>query len=107
MGVRNGTLEAIDTSELDNLIGKIELIDVREHYEYRKSSIQTSKNIPMRQLLAEPEKYLDKNKKYYIICQTGVRSYRVVSELVTQGYQVVNVLGGVGGYNGKYKVDNN
>lgn len=37
----------INVNELDNLIGKIELIDIREPYEYNSGSIKTAKNTPM------------------------------------------------------------
>lgn len=37
----------INVNELDNLIGKIELIDIRETYEYNSGSIKTAKNTPM------------------------------------------------------------
>ena len=33
----------INVNELDNLIGKIELIDIREPFEYNSGSIKTAK----------------------------------------------------------------
>ena len=91
---------AIAANELDGLIGKINLIDIREVYEFAGGHIQTAKNIPMGELLAHPEKYLNKAEKYYLICQSGMRSGRTVSALQKLGYQVVNVKGGMGAYNG-------
>jgi rhodanese-related sulfurtransferase len=92
--------QVIHVNDLDRLLGKIELIDIREPYEYKSGSIQTAKNIPMGILLDNPEKYLMKNKTYYIICQSGGRSGRATKILKQQGYQVVNVAGGVGSYVG-------
>lgn len=92
--------QVIHVNDLDNLIGKIELIDIREPYEYKSGSIKTAKNIPMRNLLENPEKYLIKEKTYYIMCQSGGRSGRTTKLLEKQGYQVVNVAGGMGSYVG-------
>ena len=43
--------KVINVNDIDNLIGKIDLIDIREPFEYRGGSIKTAKNIPMGQLL--------------------------------------------------------
>ena len=92
--------KAINVNDLDELIGKIELIDIRESYEYRTGSIRTAKNIPMGTLLNAPERYLIKDKTYYIMCQSGGRSGNAVRVLERQGYDVINVSGGVGSYVG-------
>jgi rhodanese-related sulfurtransferase len=93
--------KSVNVNDLDKLIGKIELIDIRETYEYAGGSIQTAKNIPMGDLLSEPEKYLSKEKTYYILCQSGARSARTTGSLAKQGYNAVNVSGGMGSYFGK------
>ncbi|MDO5516703.1 MAG: rhodanese-like domain-containing protein [Clostridium sp.] len=90
----------IDVNKIDELLGNIELIDIREDYEYNEGSIRTAKNIPMRELLMDPEEYLEKDKKYYILCRSGVRSARTCLELREEGYDVVNVSGGVIDYRG-------
>ena len=48
----------------------------------------------MGNLLIEPEKYMSKDKTYYIICQSGARSARTVDALTKQGFDVVNVSNG-------------
>ena len=88
--------QVINVNEIDNLLGKIELIDIREPYEYKEGSIKTAKNIPMNTLVNDAEKYLSKEKKYYIVCQSGGRSSRTCSLLRKNGYDVINVSGGVG-----------
>jgi rhodanese-related sulfurtransferase len=100
-GIFNKNSEkVINVNDIDNLIGKIDLIDIREPFEYRAGSLKTAKNIPMRDLLEKPEKYLDKNKEYYIVCQSGGRSLRACHQLNGLGFDVVNVAGGVGSYSG-------
>lgn len=60
--LRKDTGKAINVNDIDNLIGKIELIDIREDYEYKGGSIKTAKNIPMDEILDKPDKYLKKIK---------------------------------------------
>lgn len=92
--------KVINVNDMDNLIGKVELIDIREPYEYRGGSLKTAKNIPMGNLSANPEKYLAKDKTYYIMCQSGGRSGMLTRILTKQGYSVINVAGGMGSYVG-------
>ena len=92
--------KVINVNDIDNLLGKIDLIDIREKYEYASGSRKGSKNIPMGDLLNDPEKYLNKNKEYYIMCQSGGRSARATSVLSNQGFDVINVAGGMGSYVG-------
>ncbi|MDF2905296.1 MAG: Rhodanese domain protein [Herbinix sp.] len=93
-------VNSIHINEIDDILEEINLIDIREPYECAHSSINGSRNIPMGQLLAHPEKYLDKNHKYHIMCQSGGRSSSTVSALVRAGFNVINVKGGMGGYSG-------
>lgn len=88
----------IRASELKGLIGKVNIIDIRKNYLYNFGSIPSSKNIPISYLTLEPEKYLDKNKEYYIYCSSGMQSPKVCAELTSKGYKVVNVLGGYNDY---------
>ena len=90
----------IHVNDIDSLIGKVELIDIREPYEYKGGSLKTAKNIPMGNLLNTPEKYLIKDKTYYIMCQSGARSGSTTKALAKQGFHVVNVAGGFASYTG-------
>lgn len=92
--------KVVNVNDIDNLIEKIELIDIRETYEYEIGSIKNAKNIPMGELLGNPEKYLNKNKEYYIMCQSGGRSTRACNNLRNKGFSVINVSGGMGSYVG-------
>jgi rhodanese-related sulfurtransferase len=90
--------ETISVHDLDDKLGKINLIDVREDYEYRGGHVPKAKNIPMGTILAAPEKYLDKSKEYHIICQSGARSSKTCKSLSDLGYKVINISGGTGSY---------
>ena len=95
--VRNN-FETVSVHDLHGLLGKINLVDIREVYEYKEGHVPTAKNIPMDNILAKPDKYLEKSKQYHIICQTGGRSLMACSVLASQGFKVINVFGGTGSY---------
>ncbi|MGL4772332.1 MAG: rhodanese-like domain-containing protein [Clostridium sp.] len=92
--------KVINVNDLDNLLEKINLIDIREDFEVSFGTLKGAKNIPMEELLINHNKYLNKNNKYYIMCQSGMRSSRTTSMLLNEGYNVINVGGGFGSYIG-------
>ena len=103
-GFFNRTNEkVINVNDIDNLIGNIELIDIREPNEYSRCSIKSAKNIPMQTLLDNPDKYMKKDKEYYIVGQSGRRSSMTFNSLRQKGFDVINVSGGVGSYLGKHR----
>jgi len=59
---RNDNSKVINVNDLDDLVGKINLIDIREPYEFKGGSIKGAKNIPMNTLLSDANKYLNKEK---------------------------------------------
>jgi rhodanese-related sulfurtransferase len=96
--------KSIHVNEIDQLIGKINLIDIREPYEYQTGHIPSAQNIPMNNILSNPDNYLQKDKEYHIVCQSGYRSSMAVQYLLKDGFDVVNVLGGTGSYLGKLEI---
>lgn len=98
--LKRNSVESISVNDLDSMLGKVNLIDIREPYEYKAKALKNSKNIPMGDILGNPSKYLAKDKKYYIMCQSGGRSSRATNALSKEGYDVVNVSGGIGSYVG-------
>jgi len=100
IGLLNRSNRTIHVNDLDKTIGKIQLIDIREPYEFKSGSLRSAINIPMGNLLENPEKYLEADKTYYIMCQSGGRSSVATKVLQKQGFDVVNVVGGMGSYVG-------
>lgn len=70
------------------------IIDVREPYEFELGNVPNSINIPVDTLLDNYEKYLKTDKKYYIYCETSLRSSRIVELLSDLGYDVNLIEGG-------------
>lgn len=95
------SIDEIDVNEIDSLPGKIHLIDIREPFEYKRGHLAKAKSIPMNNILAETDKYLEPSEIYYIICQTGSRSIGTCRRLKKIGYNVINVSGGTSRYKGK------
>lgn len=91
---------SIHVNDLDSLLGTINIIDIREPYEFKTGSVKTAKNIPMNDLLTHPTRYLKTDKQYYLMCASGMRSMRTTTALSKIGYNVVNVKGGFGSYSG-------
>ena len=79
---------------VDKVLDKDNIIDIRSIEKYNDNHIPNAKNIPMPLLIKFPNKYLDKNKTYYIYCQKGINSVRVCAQLSKMGYDMVNIIGG-------------
>jgi rhodanese-related sulfurtransferase len=89
--------DSINARDLGEKHG-INIVDVRERYEYEAGHIPSAKNIPMGEIMTQPEKYLNKDNEYHVICHSGSRSSRTCSRLSSLGYKVVNVNGGTMSY---------
>lgn len=89
-------LSVADTKRLlDERLGDVELIDVREPHEVELCSIPGARHIPMRQI-PEHVGVLSKDKHLLIHCHHGGRSLRVTQYLRANGYAAVsNVAGGI------------
>ena len=73
---------------------QLSLVDVREVEEFEALHLEGARNFPLSQL-ADTYKQLDKDNLYYVICKSGMRSARACQFLEEQGYEVINVQGGM------------
>ena len=90
-------MKTISVNEVNEklLLGEsINILDVREVAEVQKGKIPSAINIPLR-LLEFRMNELDKNQQYYVVCQSGGRSSQAVQFLAYQGYNVINIDGGM------------
>jgi len=102
--LQKSTGKTIRMNDIDPLVGKVALLDIREPYEYKAGTLKTAKNVPMNELMANPEKYMKKETTYYVFCLSGSRSQFACRKLSAEGYDVINMLGGMGIYCGINKV---
>ena len=86
----------IEVLELKKMLKNKEvvLIDVREPYEVEICNIKGSLFIPMNEIPQNIEQ-LDKEKRYAVICHSGVRPLHVSNYLNSLGYSSLNVVGGI------------
>ena len=72
----------------------LSVLDVREVEEFEMLHLEGASNLPLSQL-ADTYEQLDKDQLYYVICKSGMRSARACQFLAEQGYDVINVQGGM------------
>ena len=87
----------ININELLKLNGT-NIIDIRSIEKYNDNHIPNAINIPQEKLILNPNKYLDKNTRYYIYCQKGMSSYNICKILTKIGFKVTNINGGYESY---------
>jgi rhodanese-related sulfurtransferase len=92
---------SIKMQDLDEYIGKVNLIDVRSSSEFKVKSIKTAVNVPGNLLVLNPEMYLDKEQEYYVYCLSGSRSKAVCAKLNGEGYKLIDITGGLRTYSGE------
>lgn len=79
---------------------KVNVIDVRESYEFQSGHIKGSVNIPLSQLSARSQE-LDTTKSYLLVCASGARSANACDYLSRMGYNVNNLKGGLMAWRGE------
>ena len=86
----------VEVLELKKMLknNEVVLLDVREPYEIEICNVKGSLFIPMNEIPQNIER-LDKEKRYAVMCHSGVRSLYVSNYLNSLGYSTLNVIGGI------------
>lgn len=90
-------LPSVSAAELSEKLknGKRPLVvDVRQPEEYRTGHINSAKLIPLGELSGRL-KELPKNKEIVLVCASGSRSRSATKMLVREGYDAINMNGGM------------
>jgi rhodanese-related sulfurtransferase len=90
--------QEVNLNDLSQALGEDAfLIDVREDWEFRDGHVPAAIHMP---LSSVPENLtaLPKDKKIWVICQSGGRSMTAANYLEAQGFDAVSVAGGTGGW---------
>ena len=82
-------MRIININDYNEKMGK--LIDVQHPLDYIKKHDPRSINIYADKLIMNHSRLLNKDATYYIICEKGRLSKRVVTTLTFYGYNVVQV----------------
>ena len=74
------------------------IIDIRSNSKYNIGHIPNSINISEYELMYKHNQYLNKVDTYYLYCDSGFRSSKLVNYLCSLGYKCVNIEGGYNNY---------
>lgn len=72
----------------------LHVLDVREPWEYDIAHFDGALLIPLGKLLQEMGK-LDKTKEWLVVCHHGIRSAHACYFLERNGFQTINLTGGI------------
>ena len=93
--IKNGIVKQFYYEDISFLRERkdVVLLDTRTPFEYMRGHAEDFINIPLddlRERLGE----LDKSKKIYVMCQSGLRSYLATRILMQNGFDAYNFAGG-------------
>ncbi len=93
-------IREVDAGQAREMIGSnadLQLLDVREDWEYQKAHIEGVIHIPLGEVKDRFQE-LDSSKPVLCICAGGVRSYDAAQFLSSQGFETINLEGGTKGW---------
>lgn len=99
--ILTGNVKQVQWKVVENLPENGILLDTRTMWEYHSGHLEGAVHIPLdslREVLAEENRVLPKEKTYYVYCQSGLRSYLACRILSQYGYDCYNIAGGYGFY---------
>ena len=89
------SISAKELNELINSAEKIQIIDVREHFEWDICHIEGALNIPMNLIIESLDK-ISNDITTVVMCHHGVRSINVIHYLESIGYKsLINLNAGI------------
>lgn len=71
------------------------LIDVREQNEWDAGHAPTAQHLPASSLLENLDQLPEDDEALYIVCRSGGRSFQVAQWLNGNGFEAINVAGGM------------
>ena len=93
--IKNGVVKQFYYEDISSLRERddVILLDTRTPFEYMRGHADEFINIPLDDL-RERVGELDKSKKIYVMCQSGLRSYLATRILMQNGFDAYNFAGG-------------
>lgn len=90
--------EEVPTASVSDLPAeRLTLLDVREEEEWRAGHAPDALHIPLRDIPARMDELAEfpDDRPIYVVCRTGGRSAQATAFLNANGYEAVNVAGGM------------
>ena len=88
------TISVDELIRLDNPI----IVDIRNYYYYSIGHINGAISIPYYNLENNYSHYLNKYNRYYLYCDNGKKSLKLVKKLNDLGYDTISIDGGYSEY---------
>ena len=86
----------VQPNEVYPKVDNVQIVDVREPYEWEAGHIAGAVHVPLQSLLAGGESaVLDRNRPVVAVCRTGNRSELATTMLQARGYDAENLEGGM------------
>lgn len=82
---------------VDEIPADAKILDVREDYEWEAGHIKGAQHLPLGDV---PARYgeVPLDEDVYVICRAGGRSLKATAYLQDAGFDVINVIGGMGAW---------
>jgi adenylyltransferase/sulfurtransferase len=106
---KESDLEEITATELKKRLDAgedLQLIDVREPYEYEIAKIPNTKLIPLGDVVKRRDE-INENRTTVVNCKGGVRSAKAIKQLQEGGFEgkLINLKGGIGAWSDEVDLD--
>lgn len=88
-------MQEITVTQLREVLGSVNIIDVRETSEYVTGHVPGALHMPLATIPLRISE-LDRDETLYVICEAGGRSAQACAYLSAQGFDAVNIGGGTG-----------
>ncbi|WP_298611021.1 rhodanese-like domain-containing protein [uncultured Thiothrix sp.] len=92
--MQNWTPQAL-AHQLNTAANAVQLLDVREPWEYQIVHLENSQLVPLTQLTNYALNELSKDLPVIVICHHGIRSAHACYLLERLGFQAINLTGGI------------
>ncbi len=92
-------MQQITVDQLATIRTEATIIDVREQHEYDEAHVEGVQLIPMSSFV-ERLAEVPRDETLYIMCAAGGRSAQVTQYLTQEGFDAVNVAGGISAWVG-------
>ena len=89
----------METNDAAHRLDAMQVVDVREYYEWAAGHIEGAVHIPLRHLPHRIEE-IDRERPVLLVCQIGQRSALATAFLRERGYDAHNLEGGVESWTG-------
>ena len=94
-GESNGAADLTRPQDVYEHRDEVQIVDVRESYEWDAGRIDQAVHVPLNQLMAGQGPDLDPGRPVIAVCRSGNRSELATLMLQARGFEAYNLVGGM------------